>query len=193
MATKRPKTPPKDPRAAVVDAALRLAAKRDWANIALADIAREAKMDLSGLSQMFECREDIVCAYGRRVDADVLKNFESDGSERDVVFDILMNRFERLNKDRKAVESILGDACTDPKQMVIALPHIARSMAWMLEACDIATTGWKGALRVAGTSGVYLWVLRTWRKDDSADLSKTMAALDRALGRAESLSGMLGL
>jgi hypothetical protein len=31
--------------------------------------------------------------------------------------------------------------------------------------------------------------LRAWVKDESADKSKTMAALDRALGRAERVAG----
>jgi AcrR family transcriptional regulator len=193
MASKRQKTTGLDKRGSVVDAALRLAVRRDWGNVSLSDIAKEAKISLGALSQMFECREDIICAYGRRVDGDVLESFSSSGSERDQIFDILMERFERLNNDRDAVVSILGSACADPKQMVIALPHVAKSMAWMLEACGIETMGLKGALRVAGLSGVYVWVLRTWRDDESADLAKTMAVLDRVLGRAESVAGTIGL
>jgi AcrR family transcriptional regulator len=193
MASKRQKTTSIDPRARVVDAALAMAARRDWANVSMADIARTAKMSMAEVSQLFERREDILVAYGRRVDRDVLERFSSSGSERDQIFDIMMERFERLNQDRAGLTSILAGACRDPKQMVISFPSIASSMTWMLEACGIETTGLKGALRVAGLSGVYIWVLRTWREDESADLSKTMAALDRVLGRAESVAGTIGL
>lgn len=197
MATKRPKKAPAkapgDPRKAAVDAALRLAAKRDWGNVTLADIADEADLSLAALSQMFECREDITAAYERRVDADVLKTFSGSGTERDKLFDILMERFERLNRDRDAVLSILKASRTDPKQLVIGLPNVARSMSWMLEACAIETQGWRGALRVAGLTGVYAWALRSWRDDDSKDMAKTMAVLDRALSRMEQLAGTLGL
>ncbi len=34
---------------------------------------------------------------------------------------------------------------------------------------------------------MYLTVLRVWLDDDGDDLAKTMAALDKALGRVESL------
>ncbi len=183
----------RDPRAEVVDAALRMAALRDWANITLADIADEAKVGIGQMAQMFECREDIVAAYARRVDADVLASFKPSGSERDMLFDVLMERFDRLNRDRDAVVSILNTACRDPKQMVVGLPHIARSMLWMLEACGIDTQGIKGAVRVAGLTGVYVWTLRTWREDDSADMGRTMATLDRAMGRVDSFAGMVGL
>jgi len=193
MATKRPKKTPANPRNSAIDAALALASKRDWANVTLADIAKGAGLDLAALSQMFECREDIVCAYERRVDADVLKNFSSSGTERDKVFDILMERFDRLNQDRDAVLSILKASCTDPKQFIIGMPNVARSMAWMLEACEIETQGWRGALRVVGVTGVYAWALRSWRDDESADMAKTMASLDRSLNRMEQVAGTFGL
>lgn len=195
MASKRQKQAHSDPRGAVINAALHLAAARDWANVTLADIADGAGISLSDLARMFDGREDILSAYGRRIDADVLESHDTaiDGSHRDKLFDILMERFDRLNRDRDAVVSIIGSLCADPKQMVIALPHLGRSMTWMLEACNIETIGWKGALRVAGLSAIYLYVLRIWKDDASADMAKTMAALDRALDRTERWSETLGI
>ncbi|MCB1539240.1 MAG: TetR family transcriptional regulator [Rhodospirillales bacterium] len=196
MASKRQKKTQvrgRDARTDVIDAALRLAALRAWDRVTLADIAEEAGISLAALAQMFTCREDIVTAYARRVDADALSGISGEGSERDRLFDAVMQRLERLNRDRAAVVSILHGAMTDPRLAVVTLPHIARSMLWMLEACGIETQGMKGAARIAGLSAVYLWTLRTWRGDESADLGKTMATLDGALARAESLAGMVGL
>ena len=45
-------------------------------------------------------------------------------------------------------------------------------------------------MRIQGLKAVTAFALRAWMTDDSADLSKTMAALDRALNRAEKLAGM---
>lgn len=191
MASKRQKTPQTDKRASVLDAALRLAARRDWVNVRLADIAKEAGVSLGALAEMFDSKEDIVGAYQARVDRDVLESFSSSGAERDQIFDILMERFDRLNADRAAVVSMLSNK--DPKQIVTSLPHVARSMAWMLEACGIDTDGPRGALRVAGLAGIYIWTLRTWRDDESADMAKTMATLDKLLGRAESIAATIGL
>jgi hypothetical protein len=39
---------------------------------------------------------------------------------------------------------------------------------------------------------VLLCALRGWMEDDSTDLAKTMAALDRALERAERVAGFRG-
>jgi hypothetical protein len=41
-------------------------------------------------------------------------------------------------------------------------------------------------------AAVYGSALRAWLKDESADMGKTMAALDRALGHAESLVRFIG-
>ena len=43
-----------------------------------------------------------------------------------------------------------------------------------------------------GLLAVWLWTIRTWRTDDSNDLSATMAALDVALQRAESTAEWIG-
>lgn len=181
-------------RADAVDAALRLAAARGWEFVSMADIAEEAGITLADLARMFDGREDILAAYARRVDGDVLAGFSGGGgSHRDDLFDILMERFDRLNNDRDAVTSIIGSFCADPKQMVIALPHLGRSMNWMLEAVGIETTGWRGAARVFGLSVIYLMALRVWKDDASADMAKVMASLDRSLARTEQWAEMLGL
>lgn len=171
-----------------VTAALDLATRMGWDMITLADIADKAHCTLAELSELFDDKADILAAYERSVDKRVLESFpEPDLStpERDRLFDILMERFDVLNENRDAMVSVLKSMMLDPKQLVIGLPHLGRSMAWMLEAAGIDSSGTKGALKVAGLSAVYLLALRAWSKDESADLSKTMASLDRGLNRIE--------
>jgi hypothetical protein len=45
---------------------------------------------------------------------------------------------------------------------------------------------------VKGLVAVWLWTMRTWRGDETEDLSATMAALDSALRRAERAAEWLG-
>ena len=60
-------------------------------------------------------------------------------------------------------------------------------MIWMLEAAGIPANGPRGAVIALGLAGIYLYTLRIWVGDNSPDMGKTMAALDRALDRAEGL------
>jgi AcrR family transcriptional regulator len=179
----------------LIHAALQCAANNRWDEVSMTQIARAAKIDPEHVIPLFADKTDILCAYGRQVDAEVAKalggqSVEGD-SPKDRLFDVLMERFDVLNDNRAAVISILDSMTFDPKQTVIALPWLCRSMTWMLELSDISTQGWKGALRVTGLTAIYLKVLRDWAKDESADMAATMASLDSALNRADQIAGYL--
>ena len=58
-------------------------------------------------------------------------------------------------------------------------------MRWMGEAADLNMEGIAGLLRTKAIGWVWVSSLRTWLKDDSSDLARTMAALDRRLRWAE--------
>lgn len=175
------------PRQKAVTAALALAGEKPWEKVTLAEISKKAKLSFADLHEMFADKTDILAAYGRVIDQRVLENAEANQGEscRDSLFDLMMERFDVLNENREAVCSILRSHLADPKQTVIGLPHLAQSMSWMLEAAGMSTSGLSGAVRVAGLTGIYVMALRVWKEDDSEDLSKTMAALDRYLSRAE--------
>ena len=61
----------------------------------------------------------------------------------------------------------------------------------MLQAAGVPTSGIRGDLRVRGLIGVWLWVMRTFDRDETEDLSPTMAALDTALARADQLASWM--
>ena len=62
-----------------------------------------------------------------------------------------------------------------------------RSMIWMLEKAGVSSAGLKGRVRAAGLNAIMLSAIRVWLKDDSEDMSATMARLDRDLARADKL------
>lgn len=182
----------------LVGIALDLAVARGWGELTLRDIASAADLSLSALHEMFEDKDDILVAFGRMIDRRVLEavgegDLDPDVSPRDALFDIMMERFDALNDYRAGLVAVLKSFRCDPKQAVIAFPHLCKSMTWMLEAAGVETTGIRGALKVAGLTTVYLDVLRTWMDDESADLAQTMAALDKDLSRAEKVINMIGL
>jgi hypothetical protein len=71
-----------------------------------------------------------------------------------------------------------------------ALAIILRFMVRTLEAAGISTSGFSGMAKVEGLAGVVLWTLRTFLADDTADLSRTMVAVDKSLSRAETLASL---
>jgi ubiquinone biosynthesis protein COQ9 len=64
-------------------------------------------------------------------------------------------------------------------------PSVAASLGWMLEAAGIPAGGLAGGMRINALGLVYANTLRVWLDDDTADMARTMAAVDRGLGRLE--------
>ncbi len=190
-----PQKQPKYTKEKIVETALDLAAEKGWDKTSLGDIAKAAKISLADLHEQFEDKADILNALGRMIDKKVLENvgkIDPDTPARERLFDVMMERFDVLNEYRTGIVAILDSFLPDPKQAVISLPHLCRSMTWMLEAAGLETAGIPGAVRVAGVTIIHLKTLYVWKGDDSDDMGKTMAALDKALGRAEQLANMVG-
>lgn len=183
------KASPTNLKETIINSALELASTKGWANTSLYDIASHANISLTDLFDHFGCRSDILGGYGRMLDRIVLDRLSDETdpalSPRDRLFDILMERFDALNDQRDAVISILDSFKGDPKQALFSFPHLGQSMSWMLEAAAIQTNRIGGCIKVIGLCAIYLATLRVWANDDSTDMSKTMAALDKNLGRAE--------
>ena len=184
----------KTKKTAIIETALRLAAEQGWDKTTLADIARAGDIDLATLHDLFEDKADILTAFGRMIDRQVLENadIEEGASPRETLFDLIMDRFETLNGHRDGVTAILKSFKCDPKDAVTCAPSLCRSMAWMLEAAEINTNGLSGMLKISALSALYLKTAHTWRDDETPDLSKTMAELDKNLGTAEKWAGRFG-
>ncbi len=176
----------------IIDAALKLAAERGWHAVSLAEIASEAGLTVLQLYAVFRSKAAVLQAFHRRVDEAVLGGAASaeDERPRDRLFDTVMRRFDALNAHKDAVRALARDAWADPLATLCGVPSLKRSLALMLESSGVSSTGWQGRGRVNLLLGIYLSVLRVWLADESPDMMKTMAALDRRLRQAESWLGL---
>jgi AcrR family transcriptional regulator len=187
MAKKSGKSDPSD---RIIDAALQLAAKRGWHMVGLGDIASAADMPLAELYRVHRSKSAILEAFRRRIDEAVLAGTDdSDENEnpRDRLFDVLMRRFDALKPYREAIAGLMRAGSRDPLAVLPTICGVSRSMGWMLEAAGISAAGPLGRLRTQGLAAIWLATMPSWVKDESEDLSGTMAALDRNLKRAENL------
>ncbi|NIA71926.1 TetR family transcriptional regulator [Pelagibius litoralis] len=178
----------------IIDTAFALAAERGWRDLSLAEIAAAAKVPLSTLYPLFSSKQAIIEGFADHVDAAVMADEDREGAEtpaRDRLFDVLMQRFEAMQPQREAIGAILQDQLRDPLSICCGMGRLMRSMATTLEAAGFSTTGLRGLLRIKGISAVYLSTLRVWLRDESEDMAKTMAFLDKQLQRADSLAGRM--
>ncbi len=185
---------PQNQRDKILNAALSLAADQPWNAVSLADIAEQAGVDLEKLHGEFPSRAAIVAAMMDRTTALVLRNYDpADRGEppHDRLLDAMMCRLDALSGNREAMRSVIRGLLCDPGQSLCVLPSLAQAMAWTLEAAGIGSGGLRGALRVKGLAAIYLATLRVWISDDSEDLGKTMAFLDKRLRDGERVASLI--
>jgi AcrR family transcriptional regulator len=173
----------------ILSAALELAADRGWCSLSLAEIADKAGVSLADAYAAYPTKTSLLTGFIARADRQVLAagSAEKEDSVHDRLFEVLMRRIDALTPHKDAIAEILRDLPSDPMAILVAAPHLANGMAWMVEAAGLSSSGLKGAIRVNGVTLIYLNTLRVWLGDDSADMARTMASLDRDLRRAEKL------
>lgn len=180
----------------IVDAALALAVAAGWRGVTLDAIAEAARLDPLVVYRATPTRTAVLESLMRRVDATVLAGAAADGdagSTHDRLVDLLLRRLEALAPHRAAIAVIARDLPTEPLEALAVLPQAGRSLARMLAAAGLGTTGPSGVLRVKLLGLVWAQTVRTWLAEEDPDMSRAMAALDRALGRAERLGEPFGL
>lgn len=177
---------------ALIAAAFQMAAEKGWVSVNVAGAARAGGLELVRARERFSGRLAILSRLGRLADQAALAEAPSEGSVRDRLFGLLMRRIDAFQANRAGVLALLRVLPTDPPLALLLTLATRRSMRWMLEAAGVSTRGFRGELRVKGLFAVWVWVIRTWRTDESEDLSATMVALDNALHRAEAAAERLG-
>lgn len=173
---------------AVIDAALALAGEQPWQEVTLAAIAARAGLPLVDLYPDFQAKTAILRAFARQIDRAVLAGEDQSlmrEPPRDRLFDVLMRRFEALAPWRAGLRSILQAERRDPLAALRRAPDFLASMRWMTAAAGLDGEGIAGFLHRRGAEAVFLSILPVFLGDDSEDLSKTMAALDRQLTRGD--------
>lgn len=178
----------------IIKAALALAAAGRWSSVGLRDIAEAAEVSLAELHELYSSKTAILAAHFDAIDAAVLKGtaeFDTEDTRRDRLFEVLMRRFDALSGDRDAIAAIVLASCRDPIAGLCLSVGLLRSMRWMLEAAGIRATGPRGRMTARGLAAVWLATARIWLRDESEDMARTMAALDRNLARAERLANLL--
>lgn len=180
----------------LIRAFLALLAERPFESISLGAVARQASVSLAEMRREFSSTFDILAAFMRKIDNEVLSaEMDPDLAEapaRERLFEVLMRRLEALQPHREAVRSLARSARRNPP-FALALNSLSlRSQQWMLAKADIETAGLSGCARAQGLVMVMARTLRVWLDDDDPGLARTMATLDRELASGERALNLLG-
>ncbi len=180
-----------DIRQKLIEAALALASKQDWSQLSLEQIAKAAKVLAHDAQKTFANLNDILPAIVEKIDGDVAKAVGrplSSGTPHDRLFEVMMARFDILQKHRKAILGIIASVKRDPSLARNLMPAQAKALQKMLAIAGLQQDGVKQVLATVGLLAVYVASLRSWERDQTRDMTPTMAVLDRYLRRAGKLA-----
>jgi AcrR family transcriptional regulator len=169
----------------VIDAAFRLAARREFGDVSLTDIAHEANISLADLRDLFPSKGAVVGGFARRIDRQVLDGAPAQNSHdpaRDRLYEVLRKRLEAMEPQRDALASIARWAGRDPMTGTALNRETVNSMRYMLEAADIDCDGPLGALKLQGLALAWGRVLDAWFENG---FSVALETLDREIARGE--------
>ena len=112
-------------------------------------------------------------------------------TRKDMIFEIIMMRFDILQIHRKSIIKIFEFFKKKPQELVFLLPSLIESIISMAGLAKIPVVGIKGNLKVKGLLVIYFSSFLVWAKDNSESLEKTMTSLDNHLDRAGKLLSII--
>ena len=158
--------------------------KKSWKNISIEDVKR--KTNLKVFDDLIKDKRDLLKKINQYIDYELSKKLIhlETSNNKDMLFEIIMMRFDILQNYRKGMLSIFHSFKKNPEQLIFLLPDILDSINLMLKNSNFSSKGVSGQLKIKGLFIIYTSVFFVWASDNTSSLDKTMIALDNYLDRA---------
>ena len=160
-----------------------------WEEFSLEKLSTKEKIPINDLKVFFKCKNSIVDKFSRMID----KNIESklriddfkDSSKKDILFELIMMRFDEMEDFKGSLVKILDVSKNKPLLISIITKNVMNTMDFFLELSNSYNNYAFDILKKNFLFIIYSISFKTWLSDDTEDLSKTMAELDKLLSTAE--------
>ncbi len=174
--------------------AFELIAEHGWDGWSMLALAKRAGVDLATLHRALPSREAVLGALSQRVDEAMLGIDPAELEDlpiRDRIFELIMRRLDALAPFKPGLVRLARAARGDPGLVLQTACRLDRSMTWLQELAGLRGHGLRARLQRQLLAALYLRVLQIWGQDETEDLAKTMAELDKQLRRIESMADLL--
>ena len=167
----------------------KLIEKKGWSYFSLKSLAKENKSDLESIKIFFKNKSQFLESFSEMIDNKVLANIDKDefnkNSIKDNLFELIMLRFENLNHYKTGLKILLSDLKKSPLELKKIMKKVLDSMDLFLEIANVKNNYLMDFIKVNIIFIIYSYVFNVWLDDQSSEMSKTMAELDKWLSKAE--------
>lgn len=182
-----------DIRPKAAETALALAAARGWDHVTLQDIAADSGLSEKALQAVFNDIWDIL-SYALQDIADKTRaEVEAYLADdwRGNTLEILMTRFDLAQDHRAAFQRLPRDLAKHPRTVRRLARRFYNTMREILLLAGFPAEDINPAT-VSGFGLLYISIVDVWAKDETPDMSRTMAAIDKRLGYFARIAAYLG-
>ncbi|MBD1147991.1 hypothetical protein IDH28_04065 [Pelagibacterales bacterium SAG-MED31] len=173
----------------IAEITLKKLQNKSWDRLTLDDVLNKSIKT----NKFIKTKIDLLKNINRYVDDKLIersKNIES-SSSKDMLFEVLMARFDILQENRVSFIKIFKKFKKSPKKILALFPSFLESMIVTAELAKLNVNGLKGSIRLKGLFFVYFLTFNSWANDTTTSLEKTMNALDNNLDQAEKFNKYL--
>lgn len=163
-----------------------LAGQHGWDNVTAARLAKAASAPLHSAEEFLATPRYTLRSLADYITRQMEQTYqhEADSSPRDALFALLMARFDIVQDYRAGITAINDAARRSPALFGLLISCLPPQMAATLQ---LAQVPFITPAHSAALTAIYCAALRIWQRDDSPDLARTMAALDKYLRTTEML------
>ena len=168
----------------IAQVTLSILKNKNWQKINTKEIKDKCK--IKSFDEIIKNEQDLLKLINEYFDFKLSINSEyiEKSSNKDMIFEVIMMRFDILQDYRKSVISIYSSFKKKPKNLILLLPHLIDSIILMLSYAKFSTKGIFGQIKIKAILIIYISTFLVWIKDESDSLEKTMTALDNYLDYA---------
>jgi len=177
-----------DPRSRIVEATMRLAARRPFGEIAIRDIAAEAGVSLLQFRDAFPSKGAVLAALSRMIDRETLSvdyAFRPEDGPHERLFAVLSRRLDALGPYRDGLKSVRGWLSADWSAALEINKLEINAMRFVCEAAGVETGGALANIKLQGLALAWMRVVDVWLNDDEPGQVRALAALNAELSRGE--------
>ena len=164
-------------------------AKDGWTKFSLLQFSKTQKISIKDLKIFFRNKDHILERFSKMIDFKVESNIDieemKNTSKKDNLFELIMLRLEVMQTYKVALRNILSSAKEQPIILKKLSKNIINSLDYYLELSLYYDDTPVDFLKKNAIFIVYSLTFRVWLNDESDDLSKTMAELDKFLSMAD--------
>jgi len=168
----------------IAQVTLKILSKKSWNCLSISEVKQKSKIRIfdNEIKNKHVLLRNINAYFDHVLSLDVEGIEQS--NRKDMIFEVMMMRFDILQNNRKALQSIFNSFKSKPQELIFLLPYLLNSMILMANYANISVRGLRGQLRLKGILIIYCSTFLIWLQDDSPSLDKTMTSLDSNLDKA---------